>query len=88
MIEGIHIKRKVEKPSLVIRYGTIGVAIKLGKLIYIVPDGLIIGVKNVCAIFVNMNFVLGLREDVSASMCAFFDDEDLFAAFFKLVSAG
>ena len=55
LIEGIHIERQAVKFALVIGHGSIGESVKFNKSVNIVPHLTVVGMENVCPVFVNVN---------------------------------
>ena len=56
-IESIHIKRKGIQFSMIIRYRAVCKTIKLRKLCDIIPYFFVVGMKDMCTIFMHMNLL-------------------------------
>ena len=56
----------------------VGIVVKIGKFIQVVPNFVRFGMENVRAVFVDFNFRFGIgaRIDVASEMRAAVDDED------------
>ena len=88
LVKGVHVKRQVVHFTLVVGNGTVGVAVKISKLVDIVPNLLIRSMENVGAVLVDLDAVNLLRIDVSGNVGTLFNYLDVLAPLGRLISKG
>src|SRR5699024_1054117 len=88
LVKGVHVKRQVVHLALVVGNGTVGVTVKVGKLVDVVPDFLVRSVKDVGAVLVDLDAVNFLGVDVSGNVGTLFNYLDVLAPLSRLISKG
>ena len=83
--KGIHIKGQIIKLVLINSHRRVYIVIKLGKLIYILPNSLVRGVENVSAVLMHIYVLNFLAVNISACVAPFVNHKTAFATLFCLV---
>ena len=68
--------------------GTIGIAIKRHKRIHKIPHGFVVGVEDMCTVFVHMNAVNILTVGVAANMRALVNNQTVPTRLFGQIGKG
>ena len=78
--ERVHVERQVIEVVLVVDDGAVRVAVEVRKAAHIVPDFLVVGMKNVRAVLVHVDSALLVSVDVPRDVSAPLDHEALLPA--------
>ncbi len=79
LVEGIHVERKVVQFPFEASQWRIDESVEFNQAVDIFPNLLVMGVEDMCSIFMDMNTIYFFAEDIASCMGALVNDQTTFS---------